>query len=295
MIETGLKDRVAIVTGANNPYGIGAGIAKAFVEQGAKVLLHYFRVKTAISSRESVSEDISSPGEAFYYRQIAKSPDEVLQRICDSGGRAHAHEADLSDPAAIPHLFDEAEKALGPVDILVNNAAHWEADTFIPGDETLRNKMVEMWTARPARMTAESFDRNFFVNARAVALMMADFTVRHWRRKANWGRIINISTAGAYCFPSEVSYGASKLALEGYTRSAALELGQFGITVNAISLGPVQTGWITPKLEKELLPSIPLGRVGTPADVANAVIFLSSEQAGWITGQKFFVGGGHGV
>jgi 3-oxoacyl-[acyl-carrier protein] reductase len=74
-----------------------------------------------------------------------------------------------------------------------------------------------------------------------------------------------------------------------------LELGQLGITVNALSLGPVQTGWITPELEKEIPPTIPLGRIGRPEDVADVIVFFASEQARWITGQKMYVGGGHGM
>jgi 3-oxoacyl-[acyl-carrier protein] reductase len=135
----------------------------------------------------------------------------------------------------------------------------------------------------------------FTVNATAPALLIREFARRHVARGATWGRIINISTAGSVCFPGEVSYGASKYALESYTRSAAYELGQFGITVNVLTLGPVQTGWITSELEKAILPTIPLGRIGQPADVADVVVFLASEQARWITGQQIGVGGGHRV
>jgi 3-oxoacyl-[acyl-carrier protein] reductase len=92
-----------------------------------------------------------------------------------------------------------------------------------------------------------------------------------------------------------VSYGASKFALESLTRSAAYELGHLGITVNALALGPVQTGWITRELELALLPRIPLGRLGTPEDVADVLVFLSSEQARWITGQRIFLAGDHRV
>ena len=74
-----------------------------------------------------------------------------------------------------------------------------------------------------------------------------------------------------------------------------MELGQFGITVNAVSLGPVQTGWISPELERVVRPTIPLGRIGTPDDVADVIVFLASEQARWVTGQTLFVGGGHGM
>lgn len=104
-----------------------------------------------------------------------------------------------------------------------------------------------------------------------------------------------MSIAGADRFPSEITYGASKFALESYTRSAATELGKFGVTVNVVSLGPVQTGWITAELERAILPTIPLGRVGSPGDVADVVVFLASHQARWLTGQRIYVGGGHGM
>jgi 3-oxoacyl-[acyl-carrier protein] reductase len=125
--------------------------------------------------------------------------------------------------------------------------------------------------------------------------MIAEFARRHIARGARWGRIVNVSTAGAERFPSEISYGASKYALESYTRSAAMELGKFGINVNVVSLGPVQTGWITAELERAILPTIPLGRTGNPEDVADVVVFLASHQARWVTGQRIYVGGGHGM
>ena len=124
---------------------------------------------------------------------------------------------------------------------------------------------------------------------------MAEFARRHTRRGAEWGRIINLSTAGAHVFPSEVTYGASKLALEGYTRSASVELARFGITINTISPGPIQTGWISQDLEAHILDSIPAGRLGQPEDIADVVAFLASEEARWVTGQTIFVGGGHGM
>ncbi len=295
MIDPKLDGKVVVITGANNPYGIGAGAARAFAAQGAKVFLHYFRPGLKEMKKESPPPETNSPGEAFYHAQQMKPPDEVLQAIRKLGGSGHAWEADLSDPLVIPELFDQAENAFGPVEVLVNNAAHWEADTFLPTSDVLVNKYVELWTSPPASINARSFERLFAVNARAVALLIAEFARRHIERNARWGRIINVSTEGAHCFPSEISYGASKLALEGYTRSAALELGQFGVTVNAVSLGPVQTGWITPELEKEMLLSIPLRRIGTPEDVADVIIFLASEQSRWLTGQKIYVGGGRAV
>jgi 3-oxoacyl-[acyl-carrier protein] reductase len=241
------------------------------------------------------ADALNTPGEPFYRSQQAKSADEVLTEIRRMGVAADAWEADLADAKLIPSIYDRAEESLGPVEVLVNNAAYWEADTFVPSGAELENKLVELWTHRPETVASHGFDRLFAVNTRAPALMMAEFARRHIARRARWGRIVNVSTAGAERFPSEISYGASKFALESYTRSAAMELGKFGITVNVVSLGPVQTGWITAELEREILPTIPLGRTGNPEDVADVVVFLASDQARWVSGQRIFVGGGHGM
>jgi 3-oxoacyl-[acyl-carrier protein] reductase len=293
MIDPGLKEKVVLITGANNPYGIGAGMARAFAVQGAKVLLHYLR-QTGTSPVDAAGE-ASSPGELFYRSQQAKSADEVLTEVRQMGVAADALEADLSDAGLIPSIYDHAEERLGPVESLINNAAYWEADTFVPSGANLNNNLVELWTDRPKTVAQTSFDRLFAVNTRAPALMIAEFVRRHIERRARRGRIVNVSTAGAERFPSEISYGASKYALESYTRSAAMELGKFGISVNVVSLGPVQTGWITTELEREILPTIPLGRIGSPEDVADVVVFLASDQARWVTGQRIYVGGGHGM
>lgn len=171
----------------------------------------------------------------------------------------------------------------------MNNAAASGRDTFIPPGPTAID-----WADRPVRMiTPESHDRHFAVNSRAVALMMAEYARRHVERNQRWGRIINVSTDGAPGFRGQVSYGASKAALESYSRAAARELAQYGITVNIVSPGPIHTGWITPEIEKREILRIPLGRIGQPEDVADAIVFLASEQARWLTGQTLFVGGGH--
>ncbi len=125
MIDTGLKNKVALITGVNNPHGIGAAIAKAFTTEGAATFVTYLRL-----SAKGSETDV--PGEAFYRAQNAKTVDEVVNGIREHGGKIEACEADLSEPTIIPQLFDHAEKAFGPVDILVNNAAHCDPDTFIP-------------------------------------------------------------------------------------------------------------------------------------------------------------------
>ncbi|MGH2388616.1 MAG: SDR family NAD(P)-dependent oxidoreductase, partial [Chloroflexota bacterium] len=243
-----------------------------------------------MAAREGVAEE-PIPGETLYHARQALSGDDVVRSIRAGGGRVAAMEADLSDPEIIPLIFDRAEAELGPVEVLVNNAASWEADTFIPSASETRDRIDRVLHT----ITAHSHDHHFAVNSRAAALMMAEYARRHVGRDARWGRIINVSTDGASCFPEEVSYGASKAALESYTRSAARELGRYGITANIVSLGPIQTGWITPTLEQEIIDTIPLGRVGVPDDVADVVVFLASEQARWLTGQLLYVGGGHAM
>jgi 3-oxoacyl-[acyl-carrier protein] reductase len=109
------------------------------------------------------------------------------------------------------------------------------------------------------------------------------------------GRIVNISTDWARAFAGEIAYGASKAALEAFTRSIAIEAGGLGITVNAVAAGPVETGYITPEIEARVLPGIPMGRIGAPQDIAAAVVFLCSAQAAWITGQVLQVAGGHAL
>jgi len=275
MIDPGLEGRVVLITGAN--HGIGAATAQAFAAQGAKVFL-------------------TSYGDPAGWAREPKGLFNVVESLRAQGGQAEAWEADLADPSNIPVLFDRAEAAFGPVEVLVNNAAHWEADTFLPSDEELANQLPDLWANHAiTTITPKSHDRHFAVNSRAVALLMAEFARRHIARGARWGRIINVSTDGASCFPSEISYGASKHALESYSRAAAVELGPYGITVNVVSPGPVQTGYITPELEEKLIPEIPLRRVGWPEDVADAIVFLASEQARWITGQLLYVGGGHAM
>ena len=107
---------------------------------------------------------------------------------------------------------------------------------------------------------------------------------------------VNLSSVlGHRAVPRSAEYCASKFALESFTGSAAAEVGKFGVTVTAVSLGPVQTGWIAAELEQAILPTIPLARIGTPEDIADVVLFLAPHQARWLTGQRIFVGGGHGM
>jgi 3-oxoacyl-[acyl-carrier protein] reductase len=293
MIDLGLHGKVALITGANSPYGIGAAAARAFAAQGVAVFITYLRQRPELSPQAAAAPEVAGiPGEAFYLAAQQLTAEAVVSEIRAAGGRVAAIEADLADPASVPMLFDRAEQTFGPVDLLINNAAYCVPDTFIPAPQLSADARAASGAVLAA-ITADSHDRHFAINSRAVALTIAEFARRHGARGAAWGRIINISTDGAPGFASEISYGASKYALESYSRAAALELGQFGITVNVLSLGPIQTGWIAPELERSVEASTPLGRAGRPEDVADAMLLLAAEQARWITGQVIYVGGGH--
>jgi 3-oxoacyl-[acyl-carrier protein] reductase len=267
MIDPQLTNKVALVTGANHPKGIGRATALALAAQGTAVFLTGY----------------------------GRPPlDDTITAITSAGGRAAGTLADLSDPAVIPWLFDQAEATFGPVAILVNNAAHWgPPDTLLTIEPNTNPFHANTFQQT---LTAANFDRHTAVNARAVALMMIEFARRHQQRGSSYGRIINISTDGANCFPNELSYGASKAALESLSRSAAVEFGPLGINVNILSPGPTQTGdpgWITPEMEQQIAQRTPLGRAGRPEDLADAIVFLASHQSRWITGQLLRVNGGH--
>lgn len=292
MIDTGLCNKTVLVTGGNNPHGIGAATARAFAEQGALVFIHYYRSKQIPTLIDQ--GDISSPGLPYYFEMQKKTADAVVREICDRGGKAACWELHLAEYDKIPELFDRAEEAIGPVDVLVNNACEYLPDTFIPNEAMTPSERV-LWENGPlmSSVTAESHDQNFAVTCRAPVLMMAEFVKRYYKRNSHWGRIVNVGADCSDCCPSEISYRAGKYALESYTRSAAAELGPYGITVNAVLPGPVQSGYISPEAEAALIRDIPLRRIGQSNDLANAIVFFASEQASWITGQVIKVHGGH--
>jgi 3-oxoacyl-[acyl-carrier protein] reductase len=255
----------AIVTGAN--HGIGAATAVALARRGCAVLCTFLRV-----------EDPVDTGLPHVYRDLrAGGADAVLAEIRAEGGRALAVEADLADPAAPAALFGTAEAQLGPVDILVNNATGWVADTFAAaGADRLGRSLQPVTTA--------TWNQQFRVDAMAAALMIAEFGRRHIARSGTWGRIIGLMSGGDLGFPEEVSYGAAKAAQASYTMSAAAELAAFGVTANMVHPPVTDTGWVTDAVREAVAASTTMFHIATPAEVADVIAYLASDEAALITG-----------
>ncbi len=262
---------VALVTGAN--HGIGAAIAERLAADGCAVVLTYHSFE--------YPADAEVPARQRAHHSADASA--VLDRIERAGGRAVAVPADLMDSSRVPALFDAAEETFGPVDVLVNNATASLVDTFTSADVD--------WAGRPLRgVTADTFDRQFGVDARAGALLIAEFARRLQRRGGDWGRIISMTSGGEKGFPQEVSYGAAKAALVNYTMSASLELSAFGVTANAIHPPVTDTGWVTDDVREAVRRDPHFFSVAEPHEVADLAAFLVSRAADRITGNVIRMG-----
>ena len=267
MIDYGLKDKVAIVTGANNPWGIGAATALAFAQQGAKVVLVYKKIL-----RPYDSSKIDQNGADRYFCANAGNADVVESRLKELGADYLVLEKDISNPADVKEIYSRVLARYGRVDVLVNNAA----DGDMEGIDTIE------------AITQAVIDDTFGVNVRGSLLMTKEFVAHRGRE----GRIVNLSTDAAQVFAGQIAYGASKATMEALTRSVALEVAKYGITVNCVAPGPTQTGWIDPELEKAVVPLIPMGRLIEPREIAQTILFLASSQSGMVTGQVIKVSGG---
>ena len=253
------------MTGAN--HGIGAATALALAGPECSVLCTFLRVADPVD-----------PGVPNEYRvNRAGNCDAVVAKIEAGGGLAVAVEADLADPGNPSRLFDAAEARLGPVDILVNNATGWTADSFVPATADRLGRSL-----RP--VTEDSWRQQFSVDAMAAALLIAEFARRHVARRANWGRIIGLTSGGDLGFPEEVSYGAAKAAQTNYTMSAAFELSRFGVTANMVYPPVTDTGWVTDAVRSAVQASQLLFHIASAEQVAEVIAYLASDAAGLITG-----------
>jgi len=199
----------------------------------------------------------------------------VLNEITASGGKASVYLCDITDPETVAVAFNDIMERHGALHILVNNAG-------ITRDNLLMRLSPEDWEA-PIRTNLTGA---FYCIKAAVRIMM----------KQRYGRIINIaSVVGITGNAGQANYAASKAGLIGLTKSTARELASRGITANAIAPGFITTALtadLSEDAKKKLTEHIPLGRLGKPEDVAPAVVFLASEEAGYITGQTLPVDGG---
>lgn len=241
-----LAGRVAVVTGATRQAGIGAAIAQALVAAGAAVFITHFR---EYDRRQTWGIAPAEPGS-------------ILAAL---GASAAGTEIDLSAPSAAVELFDRAIARFGHVDVLVNNAAHWE-----------RGGITDV--------SAAQLDRHYAVNLRAAVLLSAEFVRR--RSPDVGGRIINITSGqGHGPMPGELAYAVTKAGLDALTLSLSAELAASGVAVNAIDPGPTDTGWIPDDLRATLVAASPTGKIGTPQDVAAVVRLLSGDGAARVTGR----------
>ena len=270
MINYGLKDRVAIITGANNPQGIGATTALAMAREGAKVVLIYKKVFRPFDENKTDKNGVDR-----YYAANAGNADVVESKLKELNADYLILESDISDEGAVKNIYDAVMEKYGRVDILVNNAATDDENGF----DTIE------------KITQNVIDDTFAVNVRGNLMMTREF-INH---RGDYGRIINLSTDAAQVFAGQITYGASKATLEALTRSIALEVAPYGITVNCVAPGPTQTGWIDEEFEKVVIPLIPMARLIQPQDIAETILFLASEQARFLTGQVIKVSGGHAL
>ena len=220
-----------------------------------------------------IAERLAKDGASIVvnYTKSAGEAEQVVAGINAQGGTAVAVQADVSKVDDIRRLIQDTLQTFGRLDILINNAGIFWA-----------NPIVET--------TEEEYDRMFAVNAKGQFFALQEAA----KHMADGGRIVNISTGGTkLAFPGIGVYGASKSALEFFTKVAAKELGARHITVNTISPGYTETDMLSdPQFRTIGIQASPLGRLGTPADIAQVVSFVVSDEAGWITGDTIQAGGG---
>jgi 3-oxoacyl-[acyl-carrier protein] reductase len=232
--------------------GIGAAILEGFARAGATCVLHYFDDPDGTNRKDA---------------------DAQAEKLRGLRATVHVLAADVRAPAQVEALMSEVRQRAGGIDVLVNNAG-------VLRDRTLRKMTLDDWRA----VMDTNLDGVFHCCKHAVELIRDN------------GRIVNIaSIAGLFPFHGQANYAAAKAGVIALTKVLSKELARRGITANAIAPGVIQTtmiGDIKPDVLDGYIKQIPVGRLGKPEDVANAVLFFASEESGYITGQVLPVTGG---
>jgi 3-oxoacyl-[acyl-carrier protein] reductase len=212
---------------------------------------------------------------AVHYRGNADGANNVAEEIRQQGGVCTLYQADVSNPEQAANLVKQVQQAFGSLDILVNNAG------------TTRDTLL---------MTMKEEDWDTVINTNLKSVYAMSRAALRGMIKSRWGRIINItSVVGITGQAGQANYAASKAGIIGFTRSLAREVASRNITVNAVAPGFIPTA-LTAVLNEEqhtaIVNDTPVGRMGTPAEVAWAVLFLAAERSSFITGQVLNVDGG---
>jgi 3-oxoacyl-[acyl-carrier protein] reductase len=227
----------------------------------------------------AIAKALSAAGAAVVVNYASSKTDaeHVVAAIAAKGGKAIAVKGDVAKPTDVERLFDETKKAFGRLDVLVNNAGVYK---YVPIEQT----------------TADEFNRQFNTNVLGTLLAIKE-AVKHFG--PNGGSIINMSSVVSLKpVATAAIYSATKSAIDAITRALAVELGPRKIRVNAIAPGLTETegthdaGMIGSDFQKASLATIPLGRLGQPDDIARVAVFLASDNAGWITGERIPASGG---
>ncbi len=296
MIDYGLKDKVVLITGTNNPKGIGATMALSYAKQGAKVAMVYKKMNFEYKEELAIGDCVDS-----YFKALSMDCSEVDKAISKITKDYVIIESDISIANNIVGIYDKIESTLGKVNILINNAAGYPVQDSIFNIQIQDIKSTYETTVQGTIMMIQEFIKrgyNGLIESGFKDIQetcLSNGTHKPLSNNRHYGRIINFSTDTAQVMSGQIAYGSSKSAIEALTRSIAMEIGYLGVTVNTIAPGPTQTGWMNDELIESVLPQIPIARIGTPQDIADTVLFLTSDKASWVTGQVIKVSGGHGL
>lgn len=230
----------------------------------------------------AVAHRLATDGAAVALLDISEAATkEAVQDIEGAGGRAVGIGCDVSDETAVRDAFDEVADRLGGADILVNNAG------------ILRDNLI-------FKMSTDDWDQVMAVHLRGTFLCSR--TAQRWMVEKKWGRIVNLSSTSALGNRGQVNYSAAKAGIQGFTKALSIELGPFGIRVNAIAPGFIETdmtrataqrvGVDFDQMKAAAEQTIPLRRAGQPEDIASVASFLVGEDSAYVTGQVIYVAGG---